>query len=148
MIGPFVFGTDGSGSGDLIVEMGGLRQPAKGEGCWLKMDGAAVFNFAMRVVPEVVQNLLARAEITRQEVDYFVPHQANRFMLERLRLRMKIASDRFFSDMRETGNTVSSSIPIALERAISRGSIQEGNRIALLGFGVGLSWGGAMIEIA
>jgi 3-oxoacyl-[acyl-carrier-protein] synthase-3 len=162
LIGPFVFGSDGSGAGDLIVEAGGLRRPiddtAKveeddGKGnrrsaCDLYMDGAAVYNFAMRAVPETVDLLLARSGFGVDEIDYFIPHQANRFMLDRLRMRMKIPAEKFYSDMLDTGNTVSSSIPIAIEKALEQGTIKAGDRLALLGFGVGLSWGGTIVELS
>jgi 3-oxoacyl-[acyl-carrier-protein] synthase III len=161
LVGPFVFGTDGSGADDLMLKARGMRNPVDdaarieyddGQGNWrsacdLYMNGAAVFNFAMKVVPQTVENLAAKAGIPVEDIDYFIPHQANKFMLDRLRARMKIPAEKFFCGMEQTGNTVSSSIPIALEKAIKNGSVKPGDKIALLGFGVGLSWGGAMIEL-
>ena len=161
MVGPFVFGTDGSGHADLIVPAGGIRnrvddeariEHSDGQGNWrsacdLYMNGGAVFNFAMQIVPSTVDSLLTKAALQIDDIDYFVPHQANKFMLDRLRARMKVPAEKFFCGMEDTGNTVSSSIPIALEKAIHNDLIKAGNRVALLGFGVGLSWGGALVEI-
>ena len=162
MVGPFVFGSDGSGAAELILSAGGMRNAANdeakiehddGQGNWrsacdLYMNGGTVFNFAMRVVPTTVQKLLEKAGVEIDTVDYFIPHQANKFMLDRLRARMKIAPERFFCNMEQTGNTVSSSIPIAIEKAREMGLIGPGSRLMLLGFGVGLSWGGTFIELA
>jgi 3-oxoacyl-[acyl-carrier-protein] synthase-3 len=161
MVGPFVFGTDGSGYADLILDAGGMRRPADekarvltddGNGnlhsaCDLYMNGPAVFNFAMKVVPAMVEDLLSKAGIDLEDVDLFVPHQANKFMIDRLRARIGVPAERFICRMEETGNTVSSSIPIALEQSIKDGRVKPGDHVALLGFGVGLSWGGTLIEI-
>jgi 3-oxoacyl-[acyl-carrier-protein] synthase-3 len=161
MVGPFVFGTDGSGYADLILDAGGMRRPVDekarvltddGNGnlhsaCDLYMNGPAVFNFAMKVVPAMVEDLLSKAGIDLEDVDLFVPHQANKFMIDRLRARIGVPTERFICRMEETGNTVSSSIPIALEQSIKDGRVKPGDHVALLGFGVGLSWGGTLIEI-
>ncbi len=74
-------------------------------------------------------------------------HQANAFILNHLRNKLKISSERFCVDMEDTGNTVSPSIPIALSRAMERGNIRKGMKVMLAGFGVGYSWGGCVIEI-
>lgn len=161
LIGPFVLGTDGSGAEHLIVKAGGLRRPRSpvtateyqdDNGNWraddnLYMNGAELFTFAMRRIPEVVNQLLKRAGLSIDEVDLFIPHQASKFMLDRLRARMKIAPDKFWIDMEHHGNTVSSTIPIALESALRKGRIKAGDRVALVGFGVGFSWGATMIRI-
>jgi 3-oxoacyl-[acyl-carrier-protein] synthase-3 len=161
LVGPFVFGTDGSGYADLILPARGMRQPVDDEArvdhaddqgnwrsaCDLYMNGGSVFNFAMQIVPATIAGLLEKGGLTMEDIDYFVPHQANKFMLDRLRAKMKIPADKFFCGMEDTGNTVSSSIPIALEKAMKNNLIKAGDRVALLGFGVGLSWGGVLIEI-
>lgn len=161
LIGPFVLGTDGKGARQIIVEAGGLRCPPTAEtaiekedesGNWrsaqnLYMNGADVFNFALRTVPTAVDELLQKCRMTIDQVDFFVLHQANKFMLERLRGKMKIPREKFWIDMETCGNTVSSTIPIALEGALQQGRVKAGDRVALVGFGVGYSWGAAMIEI-
>lgn len=161
LVGPFVFGSDGSGKADLILPAGGLRQPVDDaarvetqdeQGNWrsacnLYMNGGSVFNFTMRIVPATIEQLLAKSGLSLDEIDYFIPHQANKFMLERLRVKLKIPADKFFCDMEKTGNTVSSSIPIAFEMAKERNLVKTGDKVALIGFGVGLSWGATLVEV-
>ena len=160
-VGPFIFGSDGSGKTELILPAGGLRQPVDDaarvetkdeQGNWrsacnLYMNGGSVFNFTMRIVPATIEQLLAKSGLTLDQIDYFIPHQANKFMLERLRMKLKIPADKFFCDMEKTGNTVSSSIPIAFEMAKDRGLVKTGDKVALIGFGVGLSWGATLVEV-
>ncbi len=154
MLGPFVFGTDGGGGDLLIVPAGGMRMPATPETAiehtdskggtrsknQLYMHGPGVFSFSVDRVPPLVQALLAKAGMTRDDIDLFVFHQANKFMLERLRKQCDIAADRFMIDMLDRGNTVSSTIPIALVDAQQSGLLKPRSRVMLVGFGVGLSW--------
>jgi 3-oxoacyl-[acyl-carrier-protein] synthase-3 len=161
MIGPLVLGTDGRGANEIIVPAGGLRCRPTAEnaiekeddaGNWrsaqnLYMNGADVFSFALRTVPPAVEQLLQKSGLTLDQVDFFVLHQANKFILERLRGKMKIPPEKFWIDMENCGNTVSSTIPIALESALEQQRVKTGDRVALVGFGVGYSWGAAMIEI-
>jgi 3-oxoacyl-[acyl-carrier-protein] synthase-3 len=158
IIGPFVLGTDGRGAKNLIVASGGLRNPLTidtlreredGNGRsdqYLYMNGAEVFAFALRVVPDAVGRLLNRSGLDMEDVDHFVFHQANTFMLERLRDKLKIPPEKFVIDMKDTGNTGSASIPIVLDRALGHGRIRPGDRVLLLGFGVGYSWAAAMVH--
>jgi 3-oxoacyl-[acyl-carrier-protein] synthase-3 len=162
MIGPLVLGTDGRGAKEIIVPAGGLRCPPTAEtaiekeddaGNWrsaenLYMNGADVFSFALRTVPPAIDQLMAKSGLTLDQIDFFVLHQANKFILERLRGKMKIPSEKFWIDLENCGNTVSSTIPIALEGAIEQERIKPGDRVALVGFGVGYSWGAALIRIA
>jgi len=161
LIGPFILGTDGRGANQIIVKAGGLRCPPTLEtavekedasGNWrseqnLFMDGADVFGFALKTVPEAMRQLLDKSGLTFDDVDFIVPHQANKFILERLRAKMKIPVGKFWIDMEQCGNTVSSTIPIALESALAQDRIKQGDRVALVGFGVGYSWGATMVEI-
>ena len=161
LIGPFILGTDGGGAHNLIVKAGGLRCPATNEtaieqqdegGNWradqnLYMNGGELFNFTLKTVPGATEELLSKAGVTIDEVNLIIPHQANKFMLERLRAKMKIPAEKFFIDMENVGNTVSSTIPIALEAVLGKGQVKSGDRVALLGFGVGYSWGAVMIRI-
>jgi 3-oxoacyl-[acyl-carrier-protein] synthase-3 len=143
-IGPFVFGTDGKGKDNLILRAGGLRQPA-GDG-HLSMNGPEIFTFTLQVVPLVVGELLARAGCTIDDVDVFVFHQANRYLLEHLRDKLQIPAEKFVLALEHCGNTVSSSIPIALKEAAGRGQLPAGSLVLLVGFGVGYSWGAALIR--
>jgi len=157
-LGAFVYGTDGSGAKHLVVPRGGLRgatqlspksdAESRGlqEGAYdLWMDGAEIFNFTIRVAPSSVAEILDRAGLDRNDIDLFVFHQANRYMLEHLRKKLDIAPEKFAILMAESGNTVSSTIPIALADAEKAGMLKPGMRVLLLGFGVGLSWGGTVI---
>ena len=153
MIGPFVLGTDGNGAKHLIVRNGAARNEASAEsaapGCppQLYMNGAEIFSFTLKTVPAAVTRLLQLATAGLDDIDYFVFHQANRFMLEQLRKKINIPTGKFCVDLENTGNTVSSTIPIALESALARGDIRPGSRVMLVGFGVGLSWAATLIEI-
>jgi 3-oxoacyl-[acyl-carrier-protein] synthase-3 len=161
LIGPFVFGTDGRGAANLIVPTGGMRRPITEDarvekedaGNWrseanLYMNGPEIFNFTLRTIPPAVNRLLMMANVELNDVDYFVFHQANRFMLDRLRNKMGIAPDKFALDMENCGNTVSSTIPIALERSAASGELTSQMRVMAVGFGVGYSWAAAMIRPA
>jgi 3-oxoacyl-[acyl-carrier-protein] synthase III len=157
-LGDFVYGSDGSGGEFLVVPNGGLRggdrypaadPAARGfetNGYDLYMNGPEVFNFSLRVAGEAVDRLLAKAGLEKDDVDTWVFHQANQFMLGHLRRKIGIPEDRFVIEIADVGNTVSSTIPIALARQLESGRIAPGSRSLLLGFGVGLSWGGALIE--
>jgi 3-oxoacyl-[acyl-carrier-protein] synthase-3 len=159
LIGPFIFGTDGRGAPEIVVPAGGMRRPIDLEasieredekGNWrsernLYMNGPEVFNFALQTVPRALDQLLQKSGRSLDQIDYFIFHQANKFILERLRSKVKIPVDKFCIDMEMSGNTVSSTIPIALERAQRGGRIKAGDRVALIGFGVGYSWSATLI---
>jgi 3-oxoacyl-[acyl-carrier-protein] synthase-3 len=143
-LGPFVWGTDGRGGDNLIVAAGGLRRP---DGpVRLHMNGPEIFTFALRAVPRAVREVLDQAGKTADDVDLFVFHQANRFMLEHLRARLQVPPEKFVLALESCGNTVSSSIPIALHEAARRGLLAPGRLLLLVGFGVGYSWGAALVR--
>ena len=161
LLGPFVLGTDGRGANQIIVKAGGLRcrptsetaiEKEDSSGNWrsdenLFMDGGDVFSFALRTVPPTLQALLDKSGMTQDQIDFLIPHQANKFVLERLRAKLKFPAEKFWIDMENSGNTVSSTIPIALESALQQGRVKSGDRVALVGFGVGYSWGATMIKV-
>ncbi len=109
------------------------------------MNGAEIFSFTQKNVPTVVNRTLERNQMTMNDIDMFVFHQANSYMLNFLQRKIRIPQERFFINMENIGNTVSNSIPIALSDAKRQG-ILHGN-ILLCGFGVGYSWGGAVIKV-
>lgn len=160
-IGPFVFGTDGSGARNLIVEAGGFRRPSDATSAietadasgnvrsaeHLFMNGAEVFAFTLREVPQAVERLLERAGLEQDDVDLYVLHQANRFMLDALRRKLRLDQTRMPVCMEETGNTVSSTIPLALIALRDANAIQNGARLMLIGFGVGYSWAATLITL-
>jgi 3-oxoacyl-[acyl-carrier-protein] synthase-3 len=159
LIGPFVFGTDGAGAPNLIVPAGGLRKPALPDARVIEdtggnrrtennlfMNGPEIFNFTLKVVPLSVSSLLAKANLTPDEIDLWVVHQANRFMLDHLRRKLGISPEKFPFLLSECGNTVSSTIPIALRMLQTQGRMPPGGRLGLLGFGVGYSWAGVTVR--
>lgn len=158
LIGPFVYGTDGSGARHLIVARGGMRHrhapgasPDIGgsedvQSSFLQMEGSAIFSFALDVVPGLVRSLLEKSEMVMEMIDLFVFHQASRFILDHLRRKLKISQDKFLVSIETCGNTVSSTIPIALKDAERTGRLKCGSVVMLVGFGVGLSWGAAIVR--
>ena len=155
-IGEVVVGTDGSGAENLIVRSLGSRHKdlmnnaqvdEDGNivsGDHLYMHGGNVFNFTADVVPPMVEELLEKSHLKQDEVDLWVFHQANKYMINYLRKLLDIDKDKFYIYMQTVGNTVSSTIPIALCEARKEDRL-HGN-ILLAGFGVGLSWGGVMLH--
>ena len=156
----FVFGTDGQGAPNLIVPAGGMRQPSNGDtsvavadesGNYrsldnLYMNGAEVFNFTLKTVPDSVQRILSRTGKSMDDVDLFVFHQANEYMLQHLRRKMKVPEEKFYVWLGHCGNTVSSTIPIALKHAAVDGRLKAGDLVMLVGFGVGYSWGATLMR--
>lgn len=156
-IGNFSLGTDGSGAGNLIITSGGMRCPEKqndlsfdenNNPCssdYLYMNGSEIFAFTLDNVPPLVEATLQRNAICKEDVDLFVFHQANKYMLDFLRKKIKIAPERFYYSLAEYGNTVSNTIPIALHNALEDGTIIGKKNVMIAGFGVGYSWGGVML---
>ena len=157
-IGSFVYGTDGTGAGALVVPNGSLRdgrdlneesgvdhRALASQGYDLYMDGAAVFNFTLTVVPALVDDTLAKAGWALDDVDLFVFHQANKFLINHLRKKLKIDQGKFWIGMENLGNTGPSTIPLALSQAAAQGFLQPGMKVLLAGFGVGLSWAGCTL---
>jgi 3-oxoacyl-[acyl-carrier-protein] synthase-3 len=156
----FELGTDGRGMNNLIVPNGALRNKfdaaakdiqdqnnnIRNDNC-LFMNGPEVFNFTIERVPPLVSKTLEKNRLTMETVDYIIFHQANKYMLDYLRKKMKIPPEKFYQSMENTGNTVSATIPIALEDSLEKGLIKKGDKVLIAGFGVGYSWGAAIIEI-
>ncbi len=159
-IGPFVYGTDGAGAKNLIVPAGGSRQARDSRtaqehrdesGCIrsendLYMNGSEIFTFTLKAVPMAISALYEKSGITAESVDLFVFHQANKFMLDTLRKKCQIPEEKFVITMENIGNTVSSTIPIALKDAEDSGKLKKGMHVLLTGFGVGYSWAACMVE--
>ncbi len=160
-IGPFVFGTDGAGANMLIVPAGGHRLPHSAETAveatdgrgntrsqnQLYMNGQGIFAFAIDEIPPLVDRLLAKASKTRDEIDCYVFHQANKYMLQRLQELSGLSGRNYFNDIRHIGNTVSSSVPIAMVNAAEQDTLHAGDTAMLVGFGVGLSWGATLVRL-
>lgn len=159
-IGPFVFGTDGAGADRLIVPAGGFRRPRDGHTAQecedragnvrsadnLFMDGAAVLSFSLREVPRAFAQLLDKDGTRAGDYRYVVLHQANKFMLDALQKKLALPSEQVPRRYEDIGNTVSSTIPFVLAGLMEERKLDAGSHIALIGFGVGLSWAAAAIQ--
>lgn len=157
-IGNFSLGTDGSGAEKLIIKTCGARQKqptgistvdAEGHICfddYLYMDGGGIFNFTLEAVPAMMKDILKKNDVKIDEVDYFVFHQANKFMLDTIRKACVLPKEKFYINLEETGNTVSSTIMIGLKQCIDASTIHKGMNVMISGFGVGLSWGGTVLK--
>lgn len=155
-IGNFSLGTNGQGAENLIIHSGGARHPEKVNDLsfdengnphssdFLFMNGAEIFSFTQKNVPIVVKDTLEKNGLTHDDVNMFVFHQANSYMLNFLRKKIKIAPERFYVNMSEIGNTVSNSIPIALADARQENVLN--GPVLICGFGVGYSWGGCILN--
>jgi 3-oxoacyl-[acyl-carrier-protein] synthase-3 len=151
-IGNFVFGTDGRGAQNLIVRNGGARNLLhKGNDVTdeygnvknddnLHMNGAEIFNFTSDSIPVLTQSILQKMDSSIDNVDLFIFHQANKYMLNHLRKKIGIPEEKFFISMENCGNTVSSTIPIAMYEAKKQGKFKSIKSCIIEGFGVGYSW--------
>ena len=156
-IGNFVFGTDGRGATNLMVKSGGARQKEKlgdisiensgyiKSSDYLYMNGPEIFNFTLDVVPSLVKNVLEKNCIQQEDIDEYIFHQANKFMLDTIRKVASLPKDKFYVNLFQTGNTVSSTVPIALKNYVDGGGTAK--RVMLAGFGVGYSWSGCVINL-
>ena len=152
----FSLGTDGSGYNNLIVRSGALRMPEKTNKVqwdesgnpvsddFLYMNGTEIFNFTLESVPLLVDDVLRKNHLQKDQIDLFVFHQANKYMLNFLREEIEIEESKFYYCLENFGNTVSSTIPIALKE-LQKENLLQGN-ILLAGFGVGYSWGGVVLR--
>ena len=161
LLSGFSFGTDGAGAGCIIQPVGGSRHPYEttpvetiqdkhGEHTNrdLFMDGQEVMLFTLREVPPLVEDVLARAGCSREELDQVVFHQANKFILGFVQKKCGLTGVPFYNDVSGTGNTVASSIPLALADILAEREPAELRRVLLAGFGVGLSWAGCLVDLS
>ena len=152
-IGEFALGTDGSGEDNLKVKTGGARYPnplmedSTDENGYilssdhLYMNGPEIFNFTLDSVPPLMDQCLVSNHLNKEDIDLFIPHQANKYMLTTLRKVYGIPKDKFYINLENTGNTVSSTVPIAVKDAFDQGLVKKGNKVLIAGFGVGYSYG-------
>ena len=157
-IGEFSLGTDGSGANNLIVKTGASRQKSPTgmnvedeEGhIWyddyLYMNGGNIFNFTLEAVPVMMKEILEKNGLEKEQIDYYVFHQANKFMLNTIRKVCNLPKDKYYINLSEVGNTVSSTVLIGLKECIISGMIHSGDNVMISGFGVGLSWGGTILK--
>jgi 3-oxoacyl-[acyl-carrier-protein] synthase-3 len=146
-----VLGSDGSGVNSLLIPGGGTRNPITAESLparqhFIKMKGQEVYRFAVHAVVQSTQQALANAGLTLDDVDLFIPHQANIRIIQSAAKALKLSPEKVFTNVERYGNTSAASIPIALCEAIEAGRIQPGSNLVLVGFGAGLSWGAAVVN--
>ncbi|KIF46919.1 3-oxoacyl-ACP synthase [Vibrio owensii 47666-1] len=158
-IGPFVFGTDGSGGDSLIVPHGANKHPISNESYLevedssknvrspkdLYMNGSEVFTFTLKTVPKTVREILDKSGLTKSDIAHVVFHQANKFMLDILQKNCGFSDEQFLRSYQKYGNTVSNTLPIGLYEAALSGKLNAGDKVLLVGFGVGLSWGATIL---
>lgn len=150
-----LLGADGGGS-DFIAREGGARKPLSAnllqetvtrmDVPYLQMDGHAVYAFAARKLSEVVIALCNQAPASLESLDLIIPHQANYRILEAVARRMSVPLEKFYINLQDVGNTSSASIPLCLDKAVREGTLKSGMRLALTGFGSGLTWAGMLAE--
>ena len=143
--------SDGSGAEDVIIPAGGSRNPVSKEEIdkreiYFKMKGSDVFKFAVRAFPETVENVLAQGNTTADDVDMFIPHQANIRIIESIAKRFKQPLDKFYVNLQRYGNTSGASIPLALDEANKEGKLKKGDKVVMVGFGGGLTYGSILLE--
>lgn len=132
----FELGADGSGGKHLF----------QNEQNYMEMNGREVFKFAVRTMPQASVNVIEKAGLKKEDVDFLVPHQANIRIMEAARERLGIAEDKMAKTVNRYGNNSSASIPIALSESVAEGKINDGDVIVLVGFGGGLTWGSVALK--
>lgn len=154
----FTLGTDGAGAENLIVKSGGAKHklpygdleyddfgnPHSSD--YLYMDGAAILNYTLERIPEMVEGVLWKNNLAIEDIDLHVYHQANKYIADLQRRKMKIAPEKYYCYYEKVGNTVSSTIPIALKEAIREGAIHKGFNVLSVAQGLGYSWGGVLLK--
>ena len=157
-----VYGTDGSGAENLIVPVGGMRERwqdateqnvvdqygNKRSNYNLYMNGSAIMNFGLEVVPSCINKILQKEKLRKEDIDYYVFHQANQFMLQYLQQKCELLDANYWNDVKNYGNTVSNSVPIALVDMLNTAKDTNFRNVMLLGFGVGLSWSGCLADLS
>ena len=145
----FKLHTDGTGYKDMIIEAGGFRNrfsddPQKN---FVRMNGANIFNFTIKRVPPLIQDTLALSNMSVDDIDYFIFHQSNQFIIKHLLKKCKIPGDKVPMTLNEYGNTGGPSIPLTITKGGIIRPVDKALKMMLLGYGVGLSWGSVLINI-
>jgi len=144
-------GADGRGANLLIQPAGGSRIPASVESVenklhYIKMDGSEVFKFAVKIMSEAAETALERCGLSKEDIDYLIPHQANIRIIDAAIRRLKMSNDKVYINLDKYGNMSSASVAIALDEANRKGFLKDGDNAVLIGFGGGLTWGSAVIK--
>jgi 3-oxoacyl-[acyl-carrier-protein] synthase III len=144
----FELGSDGEGGKDLSIPAGGSRNPSTAQTVeqelhFLRMNGREVYKFATRVLVSSAETLLEECGLTVDDVDLYIPHQANKRIIDHAARNLGIPQEKIFVNLQRYGNTSSASIPLCLAEAVNDGRLQEGTRVLMTGMGAGLTWGSA-----
>lgn len=144
-------GADGSGADLLRMEAGGSKNPAsimtvKNRMHYIKMEGKQVFKFAVKTMERAARDVLSQCEMDVDDVDIFIPHQANMRIIDLAARKMNINKERIFTNIQKYGNISSASIPVSLDQACKLGRIKNGDNVLLVAFGGGLTWGSCLIK--
>jgi 3-oxoacyl-[acyl-carrier-protein] synthase-3 len=141
----FELGADGGGGASLWLPGSGSRlfeEPEK----YVKMNGREVFRFATRILVQSAEDLMAKCEVTIDDVDLYIPHQANVRIIDHATRKLGVPSDRVVINVDRYGNTSSGSIPLAMADALADGRLQPGMLVLMTGMGAGLTWGSALMR--
>jgi 3-oxoacyl-[acyl-carrier-protein] synthase-3 len=144
----FELGSDGEGGKDLSIPAGGSRNPASAETLaqemhFLQMNGREVYKFATRVLVSSADKLLEECALTVDDIDLYIPHQANKRIIDHAARNLGIPQEKIFVNVQKYGNTSSASIPLCLAEAVAEGRLAKGTRVLMTGMGAGLTWGSA-----
>jgi 3-oxoacyl-[acyl-carrier-protein] synthase III len=144
----FELGSDGEGGKDLSVPAGGSRNPVTAQTVeqemhFLQMNGREVYKFATRVLVSSAEKLLEECGLTVNDVDLYIPHQANKRIIDHAARNLGIPQEKIFVNLQKYGNTSSASIPLCLAEAVAEGRLHKGTRVLMTGMGAGLTWGSA-----
>ncbi len=148
----FILGSDGSKGEHLILPAGGTRHPPSKElpdenYKYIHMDGREVFKFATRVLGKALRQAIKKAGLTSEDIDLFIPHQANKRIIDSAARQAKLPPEKVFVNIHKYGNTSAASIPIALCEALEEGRAKVGDTLAFVAFGAGLTWASAVVKI-
>lgn len=143
--------TDGAGGPHLLFPAGGSRLPASRETLdkklhYLQMNGREVFKFAVRVLGAAAGEVITAAGLKKSDIDFFIPHQANIRIIEAAAKRLGVPMEKVMINVERYGNTSTASIPLALDEAVRSGRINKGDRVVMVGFGAGLTWGAVVVK--
>ncbi len=146
----FVMGADGNGGKLLQVANGGTRDPLTLENIndrkqFIYQNGKEVFKFAVRIMGNAAEEAIAKAGLSKADIDLFIPHQANIRIIEAAMERLELSKDKVMINLDRYGNTSAATIPIALAEAVEQGRVKSGDQIVLVGFGGGLTWAACVL---
>ncbi len=147
-----ILSSDGNNWGLLYVPAGGSRTPIgeevlKNKEQYIKMQGNDVFKVAVKSMESATVEAIAKADVSAEDIDLFVPHQANYRIVEAVRRRLDFPQEKVFMNLDKYGNTSAASVPLALDEAIHKGRVREGNIVLFAAFGTGFTWGASVVKL-